>query len=200
MSEQSTVDETVAPSGSSGLEVDDEPGVYWCARHRKTKTRLRCGRCEAPICPKCTVYGPTGARCRTCLSNRGSHMYQVGAGHLLLTFALSAVLGLVGAVLIQATGIYLLIFFAPAIGGGLGKIITRVTKGKRGPVIAGASSAGIAIGTLAVFAFKWLALQRASRLPYAPSLDFVDLMTLSGGLYLLIFLVAAIVGVWYWLK
>ena len=27
---------------------------------------LRCGRCETPICPRCLVGTPVGARCPTC--------------------------------------------------------------------------------------------------------------------------------------
>lgn len=186
-------------SGSVGLEVENEPGVFWCARHRKTQTRLRCGRCEAPICPKCTVYGPTGARCRNCVSYRGSHLYQVKPVHLLMTFALSALLGVVGAFLIQATGIFLLLFLAPAIGGGLGNLITRITKGKRGPIIASAASLGIALGALSVVGAQWITLARATKTTSAPALDASFLLS-GGAFYVLIFLVLAIVGVWYWLK
>lgn len=204
MSEQNTTSEpgTQNTPGSAGLEVAGEPGVYWCARHRKTHTRLRCGRCETPICPKCTIYGPSGARCQNCASYRGTHLYQVSAANLAATFALSALLGLVGSVLIRATGILLLLFFAPAIGSVLGKAITKITRGKRGPVIASAASLGIAAGTLAVFAQHWMSLQNAMAFPGAParSLDFITLLNASGGLYLLIFLALAISGVWWWLR
>jgi hypothetical protein len=37
-----------------------------CARHPNTETVLRCGRCETPICPKCQIQTPVGARCPTC--------------------------------------------------------------------------------------------------------------------------------------
>jgi hypothetical protein len=37
-----------------------------CARHPSTETVLRCGRCDTPICPKCLVATPVGARCPTC--------------------------------------------------------------------------------------------------------------------------------------
>jgi hypothetical protein len=47
-----------------------EPGLFFCARHQKVTTRVRCGHCEAPICSRCTVYGPVGARCRPCAKHR----------------------------------------------------------------------------------------------------------------------------------
>jgi hypothetical protein len=44
----------------------DESGTLRCARHPNTETVLRCGRCETPICPRCLVPTPVGARCPTC--------------------------------------------------------------------------------------------------------------------------------------
>src|SRR5207248_9680104 len=37
-----------------------------CARHPNVETVLRCGRCETPICPRCLIPTPVGARCPTC--------------------------------------------------------------------------------------------------------------------------------------
>ena len=37
-----------------------------CARHPSTETVLRCGKCETPICPRCAIQTPVGARCPTC--------------------------------------------------------------------------------------------------------------------------------------
>jgi hypothetical protein len=41
-------------------------GRTTCARHRNVETYLRCGKCETPICPKCLVHTPVGARCPKC--------------------------------------------------------------------------------------------------------------------------------------
>ena len=137
------------------LQVPGEPGVWFCARHQSVKTRLRCGRCEKPICPKCTVMGPVGARCRDCLSNRDSHMYQVGAPQFIVAFGAAAILGALGAVSIKLLGTLALLalFYAPALGPILGKLVTRLTKGKRGPRLAAVTGAGIAVGALGLGAF-----------------------------------------------
>jgi hypothetical protein len=37
-----------------------------CARHPNTETVLRCGRCETPICARCQIPTPVGARCPDC--------------------------------------------------------------------------------------------------------------------------------------
>ena len=132
------------------LQVPGEPGVWMCARHHATPTRLRCGRCEKPICPKCTVMGPVGARCRECASNRSSHMYQVGPLQFALAFGAGAVMGGLGSVLIDALGFFALwgLLYAPAVGPLLGGVVSKLTRGKRGPVLAGVSGAGIAVGAL----------------------------------------------------
>ena len=52
------------------VAVPGEPGAYYCAKHKKETTRVTCGRCEKPICPACSVYGPVGVRCRDCARNR----------------------------------------------------------------------------------------------------------------------------------
>lgn len=44
----------------------DESGTLRCARHPNTETVLRCGKCETPICPRCLISTPVGARCPTC--------------------------------------------------------------------------------------------------------------------------------------
>ena len=48
---------------------DPESGVaiYTCPRHPKEETRLTCGRCDQPICPRCMVYTSTGLRCPDCI-------------------------------------------------------------------------------------------------------------------------------------
>lgn len=68
---------------AAAVEASGEAGVYFCARHPKVKTRLRCGRCEVPICPKCTVFSPAGTRCRDCARNKvpvrpGAVLHQAG--------------------------------------------------------------------------------------------------------------------------
>ncbi len=51
---------------SRAAVVEDETPTLRCARHPGTETVLRCGRCETPICPRCMVETPVGARCPSC--------------------------------------------------------------------------------------------------------------------------------------
>ena len=52
------------------LPTDGGP-MLRCARHTGTETVLRCGRCETPICPRCMVPTPVGARCPDCARVKG---------------------------------------------------------------------------------------------------------------------------------
>lgn len=139
-----TTETTANPAAA--YEVPDEPGVYWCPRHKGVKTRLRCGRCEKPICPKCTVMGWTGARCKDCASNRSQHIYQVSPTQYSLAFAVAAGLGAVGAFLVMHLGL-LVVFFAALVGGTLlGKVVHLATGGKRGVTLAIVTSIGALAG------------------------------------------------------
>jgi hypothetical protein len=47
-------------------EITSPGETLHCARHPSVETVLRCGRCETPICPRCQILTPVGARCPTC--------------------------------------------------------------------------------------------------------------------------------------
>lgn len=184
------------------LHVPDEPGVYWCARHKNVKTRLRCGRCETPICPKCTVMGPTGARCRNCASNRSSHMYQVAPWQFATTFLASVAMCVVGALLTRAFGLFLL-FYAPVIGTFLGKAIIAITRGKRGVPLCSVATAGAVVGTLLAMQMQGIFHQVQYALHPPPGLEDAEgLLTsaITAGLYPLVFAALAISAIWYWLR
>lgn len=50
--------------------VEGDTGAFYCPKHPKKITRVRCGRCETPVCERCVVYGPAGTRCRACARHR----------------------------------------------------------------------------------------------------------------------------------
>lgn len=52
------------------VAVEGQDGAFYCSRHTKVPTLLRCGRCETPICQKCVVFGPAGNRCKACSRHR----------------------------------------------------------------------------------------------------------------------------------
>ncbi len=181
-------------TSATSLEVAGEPGVYWCARHRKTKTRLRCGRCETPVCPRCTVYGPTGARCRDCASNRGSHMYQIAPPQYAAAIATALALGFALGAVAAVAGLFAL-FYAPVAGTLMAKAVSFSTKNKRGTTLAVIAAAGLIIGAIPFGLGGLLSLLSVASSPAATPLMFPWRPIL-----MLIYLALAVPSAWWWLK
>jgi hypothetical protein len=188
--EPSTSDHST--TSSEDYRVPGEPGVFWCARHKNVKTRLRCGRCEKPICPKCTKMGPTGARCPDCASNRSSHMYQVSPLQFIAAFAVAFVSSVLAGFLVQILGIFLLLFYAPVVGTFIGKAVVAVVRGKRGVPLAVVASAGVVLGALIPFA---ITLSRTMQVPGMPPETLLYPLGSVG-----VYAALAVSGVWYWLR
>ncbi|MDF2441622.1 MAG: hypothetical protein JWN98_2606 [Abditibacteriota bacterium] len=194
--------QTVSPSAE--LEVPGEPGVYWCARHRKTQTRLRCGRCETPICPKCTRMGPIGARCPACSSSRSSHIYQITPIQYVLAAATAIILGSLCGWFVRGAllGIFVM-FYAPVAGTLIGKAVSFVTRNKRGTPLAFIASAGIVLGALipldgSIAVLLTLMQQNASPEPGGSA--FTPMLRSASSLGVWIYLLFAVPSAWMWLK
>jgi ribosomal protein L40E len=55
-----------AALNAAPVPVPNMEGAFYCDRHKTEPTLIKCGRCEKPICVRCTVHGPAGPRCRAC--------------------------------------------------------------------------------------------------------------------------------------
>jgi hypothetical protein len=145
--------------------VDDGPLVVKCAAHPEVETALRCGRCDTPICPRCLVMTPVGARCRSCAQLRKSPLYDVSP-----TYYLRAVAAGLG---VAALGAYVLPFIPffqffgmLLLGAAVGEAVTRAANRKRGTGLA-----VVAVVTLVAGAFLVPALMAAASLPEIIPLD-----------------------------
>jgi hypothetical protein len=139
-----TPDEPVAkPATARTLVVD-------CPRDPGVETALRCSRCETPICPKCLIQSPVGARCRDCARVTKSPVYTLTPGQ----YARAGTAGVLGGLMMGLVWGFVLLpfsfgFFSIFLGVGLGIAFTRVmqfaTGNKRGPAVVGFAIAGIVI-------------------------------------------------------
>lgn len=115
-----------------------------CARHPDIETDLRCGKCEQPICPKCLVQTPVGARCPQCAALKKLPVFEVSR----IFYIRATVAGLLSAAVLGCVWPYiplsgfLLFFIALAVGYVIGEAISLSVNRKRGPglqAIAGVS-------------------------------------------------------------
>lgn len=141
-----------APQSSSGTPTVAPRGVtvVACPRDPGVETALRCSRCDTPICPRCLVQTPVGARCRDCARIARSPVYVLSGGGMaraaIAAIVGGVVMGLIwGLVLLPFTYGFLSIF----LGAGLGYVFTRTleyaTGHKRGPAVVAFAIAGIGV-------------------------------------------------------
>ena len=127
-----------------------------CARHPQVETVLACGRCETPICPRCLVQTPVGARCPTCANVGRLPTIDVKPVYLLRGIAAALASGVaVGAIWGYATqgrgvGIFgfLIFFIAMAIGWAIGESVSVATNRKRSPTLQACAVAGVILAYL----------------------------------------------------
>jgi len=119
-------------------EAHLDSGEMKCARHPKVETRLACGRCETPICPKCMVMTDVGARCPDCAPQRKLPQFEIGPLMLLrglgAAVAAGAVLGAAWGLLLPDIGFFM-IFVGIGIGYGVAEPISLATNRKSGTAL-----------------------------------------------------------------
>ncbi len=126
-----------------------------CATHPGVETELACSRCGKPICPRCLVYTPVGARCRECAHLRRIPTYDVAARYLLRGIAAAIGGGILGGILWylllprRVSGVaYFALFFAIGLGYAIGETVSWASNRKRGAMLQGTAACGIVIAYL----------------------------------------------------
>lgn len=130
----------------------NEEAVY-CARHPQVETTLRCGRCDTPICPRCLVQSPVGARCRDCAGISRIPTYNLSPAYLARGLAAAVLSGIgIGAVWGYITGGTGFGFFGFIIGMLMGwafsEAISQATNRRMGPPLA---AMGVLAAVIAYF-------------------------------------------------
>lgn len=118
------------------MSVDS--GEMQCARHPKVETRLACGRCETPICPKCMVMTDVGARCPDCAPARKLPQFELGPLMILRALGASlvagAALGAAWGLLLPEIGFFM-IFLGIGVGYGVAEPISLATNRRSGTAL-----------------------------------------------------------------
>jgi len=123
-------------------------GATACARHQDVQTFLRCSRCDVPICPRCLVQTPVGARCPECA--RPTRIRQGSLFRQVLGAAAGMGVGMAvgGLVLLVPLGpLAPLAFLAPLLGAVLvGEAVWAVSDRTRTRAMSTAAFVGASVG------------------------------------------------------
>jgi hypothetical protein len=133
-----------------------EPETTRCARHPDVETSLRCGKCGTPICPRCMVQTPVGARCPDCAKLYKLPTYRMSSGYYIR--AIGAALGtalVIGAVWGVIESFLPFRFFTLIIGAGIGyaigEVVSLSVNRKRSPWLAVIGSLGVVVSYVMTF-------------------------------------------------
>ncbi len=123
-----------------------------CATHHEVETSLKCGKCGKPICPKCMVQTPVGAKCQDCAKLYKLPTYNVSKVYYLRAAGTAAGAGIVGGVLWWILEVflpfYLGLLLAAGIGYAIGELVSLSVNRKRGKGLATIASIGVVISYL----------------------------------------------------
>jgi hypothetical protein len=132
----------------------DSSDQLFCYRHPDRETWLRCGRCDQPICLKCTIQGPVGSRCRDCGRIANDPLTSFTPQQLLVGIAVASVAGAVAGFIGAYIGYFSIVigYFA---GRFVADAVTRAIGYKRGPVMLTILFGGILLGTALGFGLQY---------------------------------------------
>ena len=108
-----------------------------CAAHPDVATNLRCGKCGKPICPKCLVTTPVGARCRDCAKLYRLPTYRVSSGYYLraagAAMGMAVVIGVVWGIIESYLPFrFFSIIIGAGVGYAIGEVVSLAVNRKRG--------------------------------------------------------------------
>lgn len=111
--------------------------VTYCTWHPERETRLRCNRCGRPMCPECAVRHPVGLRCKECIKETRSPIYNVELRDYVIAGVVGLVLSTIAGLIMPMIsgfgffGFFLAFVIGSAVGAGIADVMSRVVR-KRG--------------------------------------------------------------------
>jgi hypothetical protein len=152
-----------------------------CATHPEVETNLRCGKCGKPICPRCMVQTPVGARCPDCARMYKLPTYRVPTAYYLraagAALGMAVVSGIVWGVINNFVPFfYLNLILAAGVGYAIGEVVSLSVNRKRGRWLAVISGIAVIISYLVnIFSFGGI--------PFSAFRIIFDLVALVLGIY-----------------
>ena len=121
-----------------------------CARHPNVETNLRCGKCDTPICPRCMVQTPVGARCPKCARVHKLPTFRISTRHYLIAMGIGLGMAIVCGVVWGLVAeffpfFYLNFLLAAGAGYAIGEVVSLSVNRKRGSGLAVVASVAVVI-------------------------------------------------------
>lgn len=131
-----------------------------CAAHPEIETNLRCSKCGKPICPRCLVQTPVGARCRDCARLSKPPTYRISAQYYLraagTALGMAVVCGLVwGIISYLVPFFYLNLLLGPGAGYAIGETVSLAVNRKRGIWLAVVAGMAMVVSYLVRIFLPW---------------------------------------------
>lgn len=147
-----------------------------CATHPDVETNLTCGKCGRPICPRCMVETPVGARCPTCARVQKLPTYQVSTRYYLRATGTALGIGLAAGFAWMLIEMVVPFFFlglllGPAVGYAIAEVVGWSVNRKRGRGLAVIGAVAVVLAYGVTVAFRGIPL-----LPLQIVLDLVAVM------------------------
>ncbi len=148
-----------------------------CSYHPDVETNLRCGKCGKPICPKCMVQTPVGARCPDCAKLAKLPTYRVSTKYYLraagTALGMAIVCGIAwGVVRAYVPSILFNLLLAAGAGYAIGEVVSLSVNRKRGTGLAIVGGIAVPISYLMSIFFAW-----------GSSFSLLDLLALALGIF-----------------
>ena len=120
-----------------------------CAAHPNIETELACSRCGKPICGRCLVHTPVGARCPECANVRRIPTYNISG--TLFGRAIGAGLGAGAAIGVawwwfnayNLIYIFFGVLLGLAVGYAIGEAVALATNRRAGPPLQAIAVGGV---------------------------------------------------------
>ena len=156
-----------------------------CTYHPDVETNLRCGKCGTPICPKCMVQTPVGARCPDCAKLYKLPTYRVSTKYYLIAvgtaLGMAIVCGIAWGVVrafVSLTFFNLLLnlLLAAGVGYAIGEVVSLSVNRKRGTGLAAIGGAALVISYLVSIPFNLF-------FDFGAGFHLLDLLALALGIF-----------------
>ncbi len=131
-----------------------------CTSPSHFESTLRCGKCGEPICPRCMVETPVGARCLRCARLYKLPTFRVTGRHYLIAtgvgLGMALVTGLIWGIARRLLYFpYLNFLLALGAGSAIGEVISLSVNRKRGTYLAVIAGLAVALSYLTAVLSPW---------------------------------------------